>query len=1037
MRKNIATNLDEQLVEQLTVLSQRVLDIDLDCLPKGKSAKEIFAILNNNSTVPELWSNVCRLVEEGANVNLSTETGITAAYLAVATSDVKLINFLLDKGADINATLLHNAAIQKNMFMVFAIINRMRAQEKKGGENKISHCDRYGNNALHYLLERFNDDTVILRALIGAGVNLDAKNEKNKSPREMAEGYSQASDAIKHCEIIGKIGHATTRINIVNLLKGKQYDPDILKILNAYGQSGIEMLEEMLPPTRDPADNNVAKVMEASLKIIILNIDQVVDKVKCGGLSIEAGYKELRSIDSMWGLVIKTIEAGGDPNIKKLRYGATPLHLAHFLKRDDLIESLTKLGATPSPNRYGVYPENLHGILEYAPTPPSAVISEKTPEEILAEKSAELKELMARLPRLSAKAGDKEGEVGRMIYLIEETATDVNILTKDNWSALHLAARFGTAAQVETLLKKEIKIDAKAKVGNKEFTALDLAISQGNKDVIDELLKAPSLSLQMITESLKLNNDPKIFKHITANQNVAEKVVDLDKGQRANKVSELHALVKTFTPANKKIAVEGLKIFEENIKQVALPEKVKTPKKDALEKSAQQIKKSVVTEFEKEILLETLALAQKEVQEEKAAAEDVLIQESTTKVENQVFDEITEEVFQQEIASAVAKKIAEENTIKKIAGEIEEKIISEVIAEEILQEQKIAIESKQMAGEDKDAAPSRLEKLHDERKQMEKFLSGPRQINSLADLPKFLQQPLDKLLQVGCGVVLKGSALYLPSYSKRQPSDLDIEVFVPKIKDWPEEQIRKFLQEDCDLEPPSKLPIFVKKKKDEKEVFTLGIKDNIRKVDWAFYDADHKYQEVDHLSWIVAPSEKMYFDSAGYAHYQDYSRPLEINPRAHSLILNLSFYLTIGCYNSQELVDAISLSVKEQPLELLCKEFRLDKPEFLEKWPQIIDNKISHFMQSHNLSPEEQLAFVHNLGYLANVRVMAPPNPKLSKQCDVLRDELGKQLAKYQINNYQLKEVGQDKGESVSPSPATVVNMAYSPARSGLQNTVY
>ena len=77
----------------------------------------------------------------------------------------------------------------------------------------------------------------------------------------------------------------------------------------------------------------------------------------------------------------------------------------------------------------------------------------------------------------------------------------------------------------------------------------------------------------------------------------------------------------------------------------------------------------------------------------------------------------------------------------------------------------------------------RLSPEQQKQQQLQNFLQGPRQINSVSDLPEFLQRPIENLIRQGCTVSIKGSAAYLASDSKRLPGDLDIEVVMPNLGD--------------------------------------------------------------------------------------------------------------------------------------------------------------------------------------------------------------------------------------------------------------
>lgn len=103
--------------------------------------------------------------------------------------------------------------------------------------------------------------------------------------------------------------------------------------------------------------------------------------------------------------------------------------------------------------------------------------------------------------------------------------------------------------------------------------------------------------------------------------------------------------------------------------------------------------------------------------------------------------------------------------------------------------------------EQKEAEKQRIkDALTNQAQEIDRFLKGEREINSLRDLPQFLQPIISNLLDEGHEVLIKGSAACRKNDLKRTPGDLDLEILVKGMSGFKNTQIRKFTSENFGLQ---------------------------------------------------------------------------------------------------------------------------------------------------------------------------------------------------------------------------------------------
>ncbi|MBU6140956.1 MAG: hypothetical protein KGP29_05340 [Proteobacteria bacterium] len=293
---------------------------------------------------------------------------------------------------------------------------------------------------------------------------------------------------------------------------------------------------------------------------------------------------------------------------------------------------------------------------------------------------------------------------------------------------------------------------------------------------------------------------------------------------------------------------------------------------------------------------------------------------------------------------------------------------------------------------DEDVLPilSAEQKLEAQRKEMDSFLEAKTEIRSVYDLPSFLLPNILELIRenVGVrfnqGVQIKGSRASITALSTRFPSDLDLEVFVVDMRFWSDEKIQEFARRNFDLESSSRN--IYRGPHHNGSAFTVNIKDENRRLDFSFYDP--KMLPPHNLSWATNKEKKVLFDAEGNAyHYPallastewanhragQYSQGLIINPEARGLMLRLCFLASVGEITRDEILEALPVIKPDNPVDLLQKEFKLDKlfgvdqESIGERTQSLVSEGLERLFKSHNLDRDQQRSFLENLDWVSKV----------------------------------------------------------------------
>ncbi|MBU6140998.1 MAG: hypothetical protein KGP29_05560 [Proteobacteria bacterium] len=281
-------------------------------------------------------------------------------------------------------------------------------------------------------------------------------------------------------------------------------------------------------------------------------------------------------------------------------------------------------------------------------------------------------------------------------------------------------------------------------------------------------------------------------------------------------------------------------------------------------------------------------------------------------------------------------KVTEES-----AGEISDNLLKEAIAE---------------------FSQELFKKFDEEAQQIKTFLSGPRELNSLEDLPLFLRGKIAHLLEKGCEVALKGSAVY-QKVGSRIPADLDLEIKVPGIYQKTNEEVASFVFENFDISiDPTKI---YRASSGGGSIFSLNIADGIRGLDISIYDPNN--MPPFELSWTTnRDSVRAIINSDGSIIKSPCDTDLNINPAARGLILRLCFLETIEMITEKELED--SFNKLRSPSHLLHKELKLDRSASSTELESEVYQKLSQYCQKRNFNKSLQERFLTNLLTALNPR---------------------------------------------------------------------
>ncbi len=550
------------------------------------------------------------------------------------------------------------------------------------------------------------------------------------------------------------------------------------------------------------------------------------------------------------------------------------------------------------------------------------------PEKTPAERLQQLKRLMCDLQKdaaSSSKNRNFEVDCSRMFEFFKKSGADVNITTTDNWTMLHIAAKSGCDQITKALIAENAAVNLRSNDG---ISVLRCAIASGNADVMKRVLSVENIDpievMGDLKEGIKSKNK-RLVATALGEENFIKKFAALEKEIRENLLRDLresnnqrHDLATNIEELRKNINKFAAAVNFLNLSQIATkndedvaPQRISKKERERVRKEQKKIEKS---ELERQ---------QKSKEEER-------------------------------------RKIAQEKTAMSDED-------FNILA---LRQENVEQRNSKVAAD----APKVDTLSQSEGRQVRSFLQEKRKIQSLDDLPEFLQKKFRNLLDEKHAVLLKGSVVYGLELA-RSSQDIDIEVCVKAIRNWPDLEVVNFVRKNFDVEIDSS-HIYRGRNRDGSS-FAVNIKDETRALDISIYDRE-KLPDMK-LDWVVSKERKIFFEENGMAkniislglfryleRMQNRGLKLNaetdffINSQSRGLMMRLCFLQTIGYVNAEEIKQALPSILPNNPIDLIFRELKLDCVESKSNQDLWIRNKLSVFMKSHNFSEKEQAGFLQN-----------------------------------------------------------------------------
>jgi ankyrin repeat protein len=377
------------------------------------------------------------------NVSFPLTRGLTPLHIAALFGHLPLIEKLVEKGANLlevdhkGFNVLHLAAFGGHKNVARYLV------EEKGFD--FDTTDTAGGTPLCWALNRGNEDVASYLLELGASLSFSVKG-----------GFNALTEA--------------TRGGLLNwvemLVDGHHFD--------ANGRMGPDFT--VLYAACSKGDEKYLKIARFLLKRGALPNGS------------DRGYRPLAAAAENGAVAMLNllIECGADLNMANTPDGETPLHCAARLASSTTLRALLdRPGEKANPNC----------LSEFGDTPLSCAASKGRDEivELLLQAGAD-PNLRGGGAWNALQYAAEDGDLVLTRILLDpklDCRTDVNAMTTDQWTPLHLASRRGNESIVALLLEKDADVSARIKDG---ATPLHLAALNGHEVVVRLLLeKEPEL----------------------------------------------------------------------------------------------------------------------------------------------------------------------------------------------------------------------------------------------------------------------------------------------------------------------------------------------------------------------------------------------------------------------------------------------------------------------------------------------------------------------------------------------------------------
>lgn len=282
--------------------------------------------------------------------------------------------------------------------------------------------------------------------------------------------------------------------------------------------------------------------------------------------------------------------------------------------------------------------------------------------------------------------------------------------------------------------------------------------------------------------------------------------------------------------------------------------------------------------------------------------------------------------------------------------------------------------------------------LQEKINQMNEFLSGERRVKSIDNLPKFLQNKLQQLIDnYGATILIQGSCCKIKNkHETKAPSDLDLIIAIPEMSEFGDEEINNIFK-ILDLDAKSESIKKRHKQPDGSDVFSFNIQNDQLKLDFSFYDL-HKLPNPE-KSWSTSEDTrlllsaesakfigpKLEYDKERDTFYYNYKSQNNffINPQARDLILRIALIKTI--YPKRISYENITTSLNDlypsNPIDLIFDDMKLSSHN-PDQQQDIITKKVDDFCNKHQLKDNLRRDFILNMNFLINTYNLEFPHPR-------------------------------------------------------------
>eukprot|EP00794_Sanderia_malayensis_P004801 gene4801-5428_t len=493
MTKDCFTPLHTAVRHGKHLVVQVLLGFGADVGSRGGSNKE--TPLHLSARLKKSAKHVSEmLLKSGANVNSTTEEGVTPLQIAIEHQNYDLVKILLDENADPlwkaknGEMALHVAIRNGNVAISLAILDHIKSQcSKLDTTRAVNDKNEAGETCLHYVA-RLQPSAEI------AGVSLDlAKLLLDNGADTSIINHTDKESALHYCSRSGNLEltmlllrtttaeAANKAVNYQNktgwsplLISAKEGHLDIMKVLIDY-HARLDIFDEAgKTALHVSSENGHLNVVE-----LLMNKKSYVNaKTKIGltaaHLAGASGYCDI--VD----MLVRKYNASLDVVAINKR---TPLHLAALNGQLEMVGKLLELKADPNSTDANGY------------TPLHVAAEDNHPQVVrmFINHSPSLIFQANKDGNTCAHIAAANGSLKVMKALVQCDKTSVNTRNKRNYETpMHLAASGGHYDLMQFLMEKGGSLEDEDKEG---MTPLHLCAKYGHRNMIESLKGKVPLSM--------------------------------------------------------------------------------------------------------------------------------------------------------------------------------------------------------------------------------------------------------------------------------------------------------------------------------------------------------------------------------------------------------------------------------------------------------------------------------------------------------------------------------------------------------------